>query len=158
MDIVRTGGNFIANYENEDAAVLNVPQGASTTDVQNRILTLMFENVPFEVYGNRHSVFSQFLADTTAMEQVTFNLNGAASANAQTNAGLITITDIPFDLNTNLLGLQNLNARPAIVSDLDVVHGYPDYLEITINVALFNPSDITIGTGTVQFDVLFQGE
>lgn len=40
----------------------------------------------------------------------------------------------------------------------DVVHGYPDYLKITVMVALYNPSDITIGAGNINFNALFQGE
>lgn len=157
VDITNTGGPFIANYNGQQAAVLNIPLSAmGQTDVEARILTLMFNNVPFEVYDDAHPTFSQFLADTTAGQQVTFNLNGAATARANTAAGTVTISDIPFNLDTNLLGLQNLNARPAVVTDLDVVHGYPTYLLITVNTALFNPSAITIGAGDVRFAVLFQ--
>lgn len=101
-----------------DTALLAIPQGPSQTNVQNRVLTLMFNDVPFAVYDDAHSTFSQFLADTTKQEQNTFNLHGAATGTANTAAGAVTISDIPFDLNTNILGLQNLNARPANVSDL----------------------------------------
>ncbi|PWN24968.1 hypothetical protein BDZ90DRAFT_262821 [Jaminaea rosea] len=157
VDIQNTGGPFIANYNGQDAAVLNIPLASqATTNVEARILTLVFNDVPFEVYDNSHPTFSQFLADTTARDQVTFNLHGAATAKAGTAAGVVTISDIPFNLPTNILGLQNLNARPAVVSNLDVVHGYPTYLLITVNTALYNPSDITIGAGDVRFAVLFQ--
>ncbi|CAO1639236.1 unnamed protein product [Sympodiomycopsis kandeliae] len=157
VDIKTTGGPFTARYNGQDAATLNIPlDSPGVTDVERRILTLSFNNVPFNSPSSSHSTFSQFLADTTAKNQVTFNLHGAATAKAQTGAGLVTISDIPFDIDTNLLGLQNLNAKPAVVSNLDVVHGYPTYLLITVNTALFNPSAITIGAGDVRFAVLFQ--
>lgn len=49
---------------------------------------------------------------------------------AETNAGDIPITGIPFSVNTNLLGLESLNARPTVVSNLDVFRGFSDYLQI----------------------------
>ncbi|KAJ9479823.1 hypothetical protein PHBOTO_003303 [Pseudozyma hubeiensis] len=155
LDIQQVGGGFIANYQDQDMAVLNIPLSPSITDVTARILTLMFSNVPFSVYGNQHPRFSQFLADTTASTQVTFNLNGNANTKASTAVGLLSIDNIPFNVDTNLLGLQNLNARPAIVSNLDVFHGYPSYLQINVDTTLFNPSHITIGTGDVTFDVYY---
>lgn len=155
LDIQQVGGGFIANYQGQDMAVLDIPLSPSITDVTARILTLMFSNVPFAVYNNQHPRFSQFLADTTASNQVTFNLNGKANTKANTAAGLLSINDIPFNVDTNLLGLQNLNARPAIVSNLDVYRGYPSYLQINVDTTLFNPSHITIGTGDVTFDVYF---
>ncbi|PWN18638.1 hypothetical protein BCV69DRAFT_252553, partial [Microstroma glucosiphilum] len=157
VNIVNVGGPFIANYNGQQTAVLNIPtDSVATTDVESRVLSLVFNSVPFEVYDDAHPTFSQFLADTTIQQQVTFNLNGAAVGVADTAAGAITINGIPFSLDTNLLGLQGLNTRPAVTSNLNVVHGYPTYLLITANVALYNPSAITIGTGTVRFAVMFQ--
>lgn len=156
IDIQQVGGDFVANYQNQDDAVLNIPLSPSTTDVAARILTLMFQNVPFEVYNDKHAGFSQFLADTTAQDSVTFNLNGKADTRANTAAGLISITQIPFSVDTTLAGLQNLNARPANVSDLDVFHGYSSYLQINVMTTLYNPSAITIGTGDVSFNLNFE--
>lgn len=156
VDITQVGGPFTANYQNTDMAVLNIPTSPSTTDVEARILTLMFQNVPFAVMSPSRQLFSQFVADFTKAEQVTLNLHGTATATTNTAAGVLTISDIPFDLNTNLLGLQNLNARPANVSNLDVYHGYPTYLQINVDTTLYNPSDTTVGAGDVTFAVLFQ--
>lgn len=157
LDIQQVGGGFIAGYQGQNMALLDIPLSPSITDVTARILTLMFSNVPFSVYGNQHPRFSQFLADTTANNQVTFNLNGIANTRANTAVGLLSINNIPFNVDTNLLGLQNLNARPAIVSNLDVFRGFPSYLQINVDTTLFNPSHITIGTGDVSFDVIFLG-
>ncbi|WFD44515.1 hypothetical protein MPSI1_003183 [Malassezia psittaci] len=158
IDIDRTGGDFIAGYSGPDVGHLDIPQSPATTDVQKRILTLQFENVPLAAYSNKHSQYSKFLADTTAKTSVTLRLHGAADAKAKTAAGYVTITDIPFDVNTNVLGLQNLKAKPVISTDLDVKHGYKSYLLITLKASLYNPSHITIGTGDVSFGLQYTGK
>lgn len=156
VDIQQAGGTFIANYGSQDMAELDIPLSPSVTDIMARIMTLMFSNVPFDVYGQGHNAFSQFLAEATAGTQVTFNLHGHANTKINTAAGVVSINDLQFNVDTNLLGLQNLNARPATISNLDVFHGYPSYLQINADASLFNPSHVTIGTGDVTFNVLFQ--
>ncbi|WFC96531.1 hypothetical protein MBRA1_003192 [Malassezia brasiliensis] len=156
IDITEAGGGFIQGYKGTDLAILNIPMSPAVTDVQQRILTLKFNDVPFEAYGNKHSQFSGFLADTTAQKSVTFQLHGNADSVARTAAGVVTITDIPFSVSTSLDGLQNLNARPVVTSDLDVKHGYKGYLLITLKASLYNPSHITIGTGDVSFNLLYK--
>jgi len=42
-------------------------------------------------------------------------------------------------VESDIAGLQGLNARRVTVSNLDVNHGYPDYLLINVNSALYNP-------------------
>ena len=157
IDIKRVGGQFIENYKNKDIAELDVPWSPAETDVQNRIIKMQFSDVPMEARKNQHSAFSGFIADTTRQKSITFQLHGEANSRASTAAGYVTITAIPFGVSTSLLGLQNLNARPANVSDLDVKHGYPSYLLITVNAWLYNPSHITIGTQDVNFDLHFEG-
>lgn len=49
-----------------------------------------------------------------------------------------------------------MRAQPVTVSDLVVASGTPDYLLITINTALFNPSNITIETTDVTFGLEFE--
>ena len=157
LDIQNAGGDFIEGYKGTDIAILKVPMSPAVTDVQARIMTLKFNDVPMQAYSDKHSQFSGFLADTTAQKSVTFQLHGSADAKANTAAGLVTITDIPFGVSTTLDGLQNLNARPVVTSDLDVAHGYSSYLLITLKAAMYNPSHITIGTGDVSFTLQFQG-
>ena len=157
LDIRRVEGTFIMGYKSNNIAELDVPWSPAQTDVQNRIIHLQFSNVPMAAYKNQHSGFAGFLADTTRQTSVTFGLHGDADTKASTAAGYVTITDIPFGVSSKLLGLQNLDARPANVTDLDVKHGYPSYLLITVYAWLYNPSHITIGAQDVTFDLDFQG-
>lgn len=95
------------------------------------------------------AAFNDFFNVITNTANVDFVLRGAANGEcargrekrrlclwpafivtAETNAGDIPITGIPFSVNTNLLGLESLNARPTVVSNLDVFRGLPSYLQI----------------------------
>jgi len=156
IDIRQAGGNFLEKYHNQDIATLDIPLSPATTDVQQRVMSLQFSNVPMTAKSNEHNTFADFIADATAGDCIKFGLHGTANAKASTAAGYVTISDIPFSVDTSLLGLQNLNARPATVSDLDVYHGYKSYLLIKVNAHLYNPSHITVGTGDVSFGLQFQ--
>ncbi|WFD32817.1 hypothetical protein MSPP1_003868 [Malassezia sp. CBS 17886] len=156
LDIRHAGGKFIERYPSTDNAVLDVPMSPATTDVEKRVMSLRFAHVPFAVTSDGKPAFSRFIADTTARGNVTFGLHGAADAQARTAAGDVTITQIPFDVNTTLAGLQNLNVRPVVSSNLDVKHGDRDYLEITLTASMVNPSQLTIGAGDVAFGLRFQ--
>ncbi|KAL8287086.1 hypothetical protein RQP46_004092 [Phenoliferia psychrophenolica] len=140
-----------------DFATLDVPMLPSTTDVQARSLLLKFEDIPFTSIDN--GIFSSFLMETTVGATKPFALHGAANTITRTAIGDLALSDIAFSVETAVEGLQGLNAQPATVSDLDVFHGYPGYLQINANAHLFNPSpQITIGTGNVNFGLTFQGQ
>lgn len=125
---------------NKDIAILHIPKTPSKTNVETRILSLAFDKVPFAVNSGQQGNFEQFLAQTTTSESITFELSGSViAADAQTGVGLLTLKDIAFDLSTTLAGLQGLNARPAVVSNLDVNHGFSDFLLIKVDTELFNP-------------------
>ncbi|KAI0072486.1 hypothetical protein K474DRAFT_1678619 [Panus rudis PR-1116 ss-1] len=156
INIVALEQNITVGYQGTDFAVLRVPKGPSTTDVDARIIHLTFNNTPFAVFDNEHAVFQQFLADTTTNSEETFALSGTANTDAQTAVGVLSLTDIEFDVTTSIAGLQGLNAKPATVSNLDVNHGFPDFLLIKVTTELFNPSNLTIGTGDVSFSLQFE--
>ncbi|ESK92921.1 hypothetical protein Moror_8994 [Moniliophthora roreri MCA 2997] len=145
-------------YQGNQFATLAVPKGPSSTDVENRIIHLTFNNVPFTVSDGGHDTFDTFLADTTMGRQQTIGLSGSANANAQTAVGLVSLSDIQFSVDSTIEGLQGLNARPVTVSNLDVRQGFADFLLITVDGDLFNPSNLTIGTGDVSFLLQFDNQ
>ncbi|KIJ38952.1 hypothetical protein M422DRAFT_258368 [Sphaerobolus stellatus SS14] len=155
IDIVGLSQDITASINGESFATLNIPKGPSITDVDSRIIHLSFSNVPFAVAGDKHSVFQQFLTDTTKSKSETFRLAGAANTDASTAIGVLSLTDIEFDVETTIQGLQDLNAKPAVVSNLDVNQGFSDYLLIKVTTTLNNPSNLTISTGDVAFGLNF---
>ncbi|KAH9835153.1 uncharacterized protein C8Q71DRAFT_764402 [Rhodofomes roseus] len=158
VDITAVAQNITAAYQGTDFAQLIIPQGPATTDVDTRIIHLTFSNIPFDVISGRDNVFQQFLAEVTMSANETFQLSGNADTEASTAVGTLSLTDISFSVDTTIAGLQGLDAEPALVRNLDVYHGYSDYLLITCATTLLNPSNLTIGTGDVSFGLLFNGQ
>lgn len=156
IDITELESAIALQYNGDDVAVLPIGSIATTTDVSKRIITLAFDNVPFDVYSDKHSQFADFLKATTLASTQSFGLSGSANTTAHIAIGDVIIRDIAFDVDTSILGLQGLTAKPTLVSNLDVAHGYSDYLLITVDTALYNPSNITIGTGDVSFALELQ--
>ena len=101
--------------------------------------------MPFAVFDGQHAAFAQFLSDTATSASETMSLKGAADTDASTAVGVLALTDIEFEVQTTIAGLQGLDARPTVVTSLDVNHGFPDYLLIKVNSSLYNPSNITLG-------------
>ncbi|KAH7915074.1 hypothetical protein BJ138DRAFT_1122997 [Hygrophoropsis aurantiaca] len=158
VDITSLEQNITVGFNGQSFAELALPRAPSTTDVQSRIIYLTFTNVPFAVYANQHSVFQNFVAATTMGQTQTLALSGAANADASTAVGVLSLSDIEFSVDSTIDGLQGLTAKPVTVANLDVNHGYSDYLLITVDTALYNPSNLTIGTGDVSFSLQFQGQ
>ena len=139
-----------------DFGQLAIPKGPSSTDVQNRIIHLSFDDVPLSVFDDGHSTFEHFLAATTTWKEETIHLLGTADADADTVVGMISLNGIAFSVESTIQGLQGLDTKPVVVTSLDVNHGFPDFLLIQTQTTLFNPSNLTIGTGDVFFDLQFQ--
>ncbi|KAG1851680.1 hypothetical protein F4604DRAFT_1933963 [Suillus subluteus] len=158
VDITALAQNITAGYNGQSFAELVIPRGPSTTDVQNRIIYLTFSNVPFAVYSDQHETFQNFIAATTLGSSQTLALSGVANADASTAVGVLSLVDIEFSVQSTITGLQGLKAKPASVANLDVNHGYSDYLLITVDTSLFNPSNLTIGTGDVSFALQFENQ
>lgn len=156
VSIANIEGPFTVNYESKDVGLLQIPRSNAQTDVERRIATLTFSQIPLVVSNQARAGFSQFVADTTAKDEVMLSLHGSATAQTDTGAGRVTISNIPFNVDSRLSGLQNLNAKPAIIGKLDVVRGYPTYLYITTTTSLYNPSEISLSASDVSFSALFQ--
>lgn len=157
LDIVAVQQDIHVGFGgSKDMAVLRIPKTPTKTDVQARVLSLSFADVAFSVNGGQQGNFEQFLASTTTSKTQTFGLSGqVTTTDALTAVGLLSLKDIPFDVTTSIEGLQGLNAKPALVRDLDVNHGFRDFLLIKENTELFNPSNVTIMSGDVSFGLQF---
>ena len=139
VDIKALEQNISVSSGGAPFAELDIPKGPATTDVQQRIIHITFLDVPFAVFGDQHGVFQQFLASTTTSTTQTMVLSGIVNTDADTAVGLLSLTGIEFSVDSSIDGLQGLSSKPALVSSLDVNHGYPDYLLIKVNSSLFNP-------------------
>jgi hypothetical protein len=150
IDITSLAQNITAGYDGQSFAELVIPPGPSTTDVENRIIYLTFSDVPFAVYSDQHETFQNFIAATTLGSSQTLALSGAANAEASTAVGVLSLMDIEFSVQSTIAGLQGLKAKPASVANLDVNHGYSDYLLITLDTSLYNPRCVKLNMNTYR--------
>ncbi|KAJ6607775.1 hypothetical protein B0H10DRAFT_2227490 [Mycena sp. CBHHK59/15] len=158
LDITALEQTLTVGFKGQSIAQLALPKAPSKTDVDTRVIHLTFDSVPFAVFDDQHSNFDDFVAATTVGSTETLQLSGSANADAQTAVGLLSLTDITFSVASTIGGLQGLATKPVTVANLDVNHGFSDYLLIKVDSALFNPSTLTIGTGDVEFSLGFQGQ
>ena len=139
VDITSLSPNITIKFNGQSFAEPVIPEAPSITDVQSRIIYMIFSNVPFAVFGDKHSVFENFVSATTMGTEETLGLSGAANAAASTAVGVLSLSSIGFAVDSSIAGLQGLTAKPATVANLDVNHGYSDYLLITVDTAIYNP-------------------
>lgn len=139
LDITALEQTINIGFEGTPFAQLVLPKAPSKTDVSQRIIHLTFDNVPFAVSSDQHSTFDKFLAATTVGKTQTIHLSGSANADAQTAVGLLTLEGIEFSLDSSIAGLQGLNAKPVLVNNVEINHGFPNYLLIKVDSTLFNP-------------------
>ncbi|KAF8626824.1 hypothetical protein AX15_004657 [Amanita polypyramis BW_CC] len=160
LNVMALEQTLTIGFEGMSIGQLKIPKGLSVTDVQKRIIHLEFTDVPFDIFDNQHPSFDHFLSSTTAGRQEQIQLSGFANADASTAVGLLSLENITFAVNTGIPGLQGLAVVPPTINHLDVNHGYPDYLLITVDSTLFNPRHVilTIGTGDISFLLQYEGE
>ena len=156
MNIVAVGQNITGGSGGTDFAQLEIPKGPCSTDVNERIVHLQFSDVPFTVLEGQDAAFEQFLSDTAMSGNTTILLKGSADTDVDTAVGVLNLTGIQFDVQTSIVGLQGLASKPTLVTNMDVNHGFSDYLLVKVNASLFNPSNISLSAGDVSFNLAYQ--
>lgn len=125
-----------------DAAQLDLPlapveAGTSNGPTNFQDLILSFKNKILHALD--HGAFQRFLAKLTDTEDVKFGLKGDTSVVARTIIGDIPLTGIPFNVSSELTGINSFN-HEAKVSDVEVKRATNQYVEIPAVVTLENPS------------------
>ncbi|KZP29367.1 hypothetical protein FIBSPDRAFT_778824 [Athelia psychrophila] len=101
----------------------------------------------------------ELLETVTDTRLVNLTLEGSTNVTAKTTISNVPIASIPFNVKSSLAGLKwfpNSARHTITVVDLVVAGGTPDYLLITINTDLLNPSNITLETSSVTFALRFE--
>jgi hypothetical protein len=144
-------------YLDVDTAQINLPRtdvraGTSTGPNDRQNITFGFNNV--DITSLNDGSFQAFFAKLADTKGANFGLKGSTSVVAETPIGNPTITGIPFNVMTSLVGINSFNGK-APLSDLTVNDPTKGYLGIHLNAALFNPSNITLFTTQVSLPVYY---
>ncbi|CAO3649856.1 unnamed protein product [Mucor hiemalis] len=138
-------------------AIMNVPYVASTSDQKSGKLLFAINNAVIAGIAGKESTYNEYTYGLTAGSNYTFMIAGNATTKVNTTIGPLVLSGINFELPTQLHGLEFLNSTATVINSLDVTGGQTDSLTLGINVTMQNPSDFSIATGDVSFDMLAEG-
>lgn len=85
--------------------------------------------------------YQRFLARTTNFPEVDFGLKGTTDVTSITEIGNVVITGIPFNVTSNLDGINSFN-KVADVANVVVSDATSDYISILLDATVENPSDM----------------
>ncbi|KAI8987184.1 hypothetical protein BDB01DRAFT_784928 [Pilobolus umbonatus] len=138
-------------------ATIETPYTPATSDQAAGKIELALNNSIIAGIAGQESLFDQYTYALTSSGAYTFMLSGTANTKATTPLGPVTLTGINFTVPTVLHGLEFLNSTATIINSLDVVGGSSAALDLAIDVTMANPSDFSIATGDVSFNMGAEG-
>ncbi|KAI8620899.1 hypothetical protein BC830DRAFT_1225035 [Chytriomyces sp. MP71] len=134
-------------------AQIDVPIGPASLDSTGKVVTLAISKQPLNCLAGQDQAFSQFFKDVVVNPSVNVAIQGTIIAQADTDAGSVTISGLPLSGIIPLSGLAGLSSVE--LSNVIVVAGDPSGLTITLHTLIKNPSTISITFNSdVRFNVL----
>ncbi|KAI9253787.1 hypothetical protein BDA99DRAFT_467830 [Phascolomyces articulosus] len=143
----------MANNDTGSFATISAPFVPAQSDQQAGVLLFAMTNDTIQAIEGQEPAFDDYTFSLTALESYAFQIKGEATTKTVTPLGNITLGGINLDVPTSLKGMQFLNSTPTIINSLDVTGGEPTHMNLAINVTMGNPSDFSIYTGDVSFDM-----
>ncbi|KAF9285775.1 hypothetical protein BGZ68_003559 [Mortierella alpina] len=107
---------------------------------------------PFIVKDDAKEVFNELMADLTLKPSTTFSIKGVAGAISDTPFGILKLNGIPFASNVTLKGIE-FNSITAGVSNVVIAGGTSDYILLTEQLAVPNPSALSFSSGSATLTV-----
>ncbi|KAI7859248.1 hypothetical protein BDC45DRAFT_553635 [Circinella umbellata] len=143
----------MANKETGSFATISAPFVPAQSNQEAGQLLFAMTNDTIQAIEGQEDAFDDYTFSLTALESYTFQVKGEATTKTATPIGNITLGGISLDVPTSLKGMQFLNSTPTIINSLDVTGGETNHMNLAINVTMSNPSDFSIYTGDVSFDM-----
>ncbi|KAI8873166.1 hypothetical protein GQ42DRAFT_118311 [Ramicandelaber brevisporus] len=151
VDIQRVGFGIDMVEGGTPAAHLDVPVGPARTS--GNLIYMSFKDTKLAVPDSGRSAMQALTRDLTLSTSKTFRLKGKAGSAVGTGVGLLNL-DLPIDVDTTLKGLQGLKAKAPTVSNIKITGGTNQYLIMTLDTTMYNPSNIDLITdGTTKLAV-----
>ncbi|KAI8875227.1 hypothetical protein K501DRAFT_203069, partial [Backusella circina FSU 941] len=139
--------------ETDSFAVINAPSTPAVTDQAAGTITFPLNSVALSGISGKEATYNAYTYALTASSNYSFMVAGVAQTNANTPIGAISLTNISFDVPTSVVGLSFLNSSATVINSIDVTGGTSEALQLAISVSMDNPSDFSISTGDVSFNM-----
>ncbi|KAI6098953.1 hypothetical protein EDD16DRAFT_1718222 [Pisolithus croceorrhizus] len=159
ISIAEIQNQFYIVKNDSNVARLATPLGASTPEIQVLGPTDTEGTIDIKVQGGvlnstneERPKFAAFNTELTDSSVIDFLLIGNSSAIANMSIGQITLNPIKVNVSTSLKGLQGLKGHTTIGS-VDVLGGTAQSLNLSIEVFIYNPSNLQLSTGDLQLQL-----
>ncbi|KAG8787307.1 hypothetical protein FRB91_009037 [Serendipita sp. 411] len=159
MDVSQIANSFSIVQKGVNVGSLDSPLSTASSDIHvvsssltEGSLSINLAPSALRVPTNAHSQFGEFNKGLTQSRQATFQLVGSAKTVATLPIGTITLDPIKFNVTSTLDGLQGLNGYTHI-NAVDMKGGTPDYLELAIDVNIYNPSSLNLEAGDLTLQL-----
>ncbi|KAG2037616.1 hypothetical protein BDR03DRAFT_1010660 [Suillus americanus] len=144
LSINQIQNKFTIVKNSSNVAGLNMPLGASTSSIT--VLS------PTDTEDPEHGSFTAFNMELMDSTMTDFLLVGNSRAVANMSIGQITLDPIKVNMSTSLNGLHGLKGYTTIGA-VDVMSGTQQALGLSINVSIYNPSNLDLTTGDLQLQL-----
>ncbi|KAF9286315.1 hypothetical protein BGZ68_003050 [Mortierella alpina] len=157
VEFTQVANSFTLSRNGVTIASVNATYNPSTSNMAAGTMTFNLLETPLLVPDGSRMSFQEFNRDLTVGSKLPFDVVGHASVYAKTSIGTVNLVNIPFKTTTELSGLQSLDNPAPTVTKLQVVDGTSTALTMAIDVAIVNPSSISLNAGDVVLDLIYKG-
>ncbi|KAF9331262.1 hypothetical protein BGZ91_012188 [Linnemannia elongata] len=120
----------------------------TTSDMANNKIVFTMPPSPLNVNANAHEAFQAFLTEVVQNTDSGFEIKGSADSVANTPLGVVRLK-VPFTSAVALKGIGFASVSPTI-SNVTVIGGNADYVTLSANVGINNPSIFSVDAGPVS--------
>ncbi|KAI1319608.1 hypothetical protein EDD11_003601 [Mortierella claussenii] len=123
----------------------------TTSDIQNNKIVFTLPPSLLNVKDNAHEAFQAFLTDVVQSTDSGFDIKGSADSVATTSLGVVRLK-VPFASTVSLKGIGFASVSPTI-SNVTVIGGSTEYVTLSANVGISNPSIFSVDAGPVNLKI-----
>ncbi|KAK3829866.1 MAG: hypothetical protein JOS17DRAFT_747849 [Linnemannia elongata] len=123
----------------------------TTSDMANNKIVFTMPPSPLNVNANAHEAFQAFLIEVVQNTDSGFEIKGSADSVATTPLGIVRLK-VPFTSAVALKGIGFASVSPTI-SNVTVIGGNADYVTLSANVGISNPSIFSVDAGPVSLTI-----
>ncbi|KAF9089318.1 hypothetical protein BGX23_006771 [Mortierella sp. AD031] len=123
----------------------------TTSDMANNKIVFTMPPSPLNVNANAHEAFQAFLTEVVQNMDSGFEIKGSADSVATTPLGTVRLK-VPFTSAVALKGIGFATVSPTI-SNVTVIGGTTEYVTLSANVGINNPSIFSVDAGPVSLTI-----
>ncbi|KAG0271040.1 hypothetical protein BGZ95_001220 [Linnemannia exigua] len=120
----------------------------TSSDMANNKIVFTMPPSPLNVNANAHEAFQAFLTEVVQSTDSGFEIRGRADSVATTPLGIVRLK-VPFTSAVALKGIGFASVSPTI-SNVTVIGGNTEYVTLSANVGINNPSIFSVDAGPVS--------